>query len=369
MSPITDRALPATETILAVDDTPANLSLLAGLLGQRYRVQLAPSGAKALELARRCPPDLVVLDIMMPGMDGYEVCRQLKADARTAEVPVLFLTALSRPEDETRGFEAGGADFVHKPFNATTVLARVRTQLDLKSWRDAMRDRNAWLQDELDARLAEVEKLREAALFTMISFSEFRDQETGNHVRRTREYVRELARWLAANAADASYRLAPAEIDAVARSAPLHDLGKVAIPDRILLHDGPLAPPDFEVMKTHALRGWEMLGRIQDELGADGVRLLGHARAIARHHHERWDGSGYPDGLAGAAIPLSARLMAVADVYDALISRRPYKQALPAATALTMIEAGSGSHFDPTVVTALVAIRDRLVDIAAQWQD
>ncbi|WP_051379019.1 HD domain-containing phosphohydrolase [Derxia gummosa] len=368
-SPAPTDSAPAQETILAVDDTPANLSLLAALLGKRYRVQLAPSGAKALELARRAPPDLVVLDVMMPEMDGYEVCRRLKADPVTADVPVLFLTALSRPEDETRGFEVGGADFVHKPFNAMTVLARVRTQLDLKAWRDAMRDRHAWLQRELDARLAEVERLRESALFTMISFSEFRDHETGNHVRRTREYVRVLAQWLAVHAADAAYRLEPDEIEQIARSAPLHDVGKVAIPDSILLHTGPLGPPAFEVMKTHAMKGWEMLGRIETELGPDGTRLLRHARDIARWHHERWDGTGYPDGLAGNAIPLSARLMAVADVYDALISRRPYKEPFPHARALDMIRAGSGGHFDPVIVEALLACHARLDAIALQWQD
>jgi len=357
----------ARATILAVDDTPANLSLLSGLLNKNYRVQLAPSGPKALELARRQPPDLVVLDIMMPDMDGYEVCRQLKQDPLTADVPVLFLTALSRPEDETRGFEVGGADFIQKPFNAMTVLARVRAQLDLKAWRDALRDRNAWLQRELAKRLAEVEQLREAALFVMIAFAEFRDQETGNHIRRTQEYVRVLATWLAANAG-ADYWLAPDDIDDLARSAPLHDIGKVAIPDSILLHPGPLLSPEMETMKTHAVRGWEMLGLIETRLGAQGTPLLRHAREIARHHHERWDGAGYPDGLAGSAIPLSARLMAVADVYDALISRRPYKEALAHEVALDMIGAESGSHFDPAIVTALFNIREQMQSIAHQWQ-
>lgn len=355
-------------TVLAVDDTPANLTLLAQLLGPHYRVQLAVSAAKAIEIAQRQAPDLIVLDVMMPEMDGYEACRHLKADPRTRDVPVLFLTALNSPDDETRGFEVGGADFIAKPFTPATLLARVRTHLDLKAWHDALRDRNAWLQVELEARLQDVEQLRDTTLFVMVALAEFRDTDTGNHIRRTQEYVRVLAQWLAQQD-DAPPWLDAVQIDAMARAAPLHDVGKVAIPDHILLKPGPLTADEWVVMKTHAQRGGDLLQRAVDRLGERAGPLLHHAIQIARHHHEKWDGSGYPDGLAGTAIPLSARLMAVADVYDALINRRPYKTSMSHEQALAIIEQGSGSHFDPTLVQALRAVQPQLITIATQWQD
>ncbi len=353
-------------TILVVDDAPANLTLLSGLLSPRWRVQLAPSGMKALELVRRQAPDLIVLDVMMPDLDGYEVCRQLKADARTREIPVLFLTALSQPEDETRGFASGGADFIHKPFNPTTVLARVATQLEAKAWRDALHRRNVWLQSELEVRLAEVEQLRDATLHVMISFAEFRDADTGFHVRRTQEYMRTLASWLSAHA-DSGVVLSAEESEHIIKSAPLHDIGKVAIPDGILLKPGRLTADEMTVMKTHTVQGWEMLRRAAERMGNQGSLFLQYGMEIARHHHEHWDGSGYPDGLAGTAIPLSARLMAVADVYDAIISHRPYKEAMSHAAACAYIEAGSGGHFDPAVVAALRATRQEFQRIARQW--
>ncbi len=362
------RETPARPTVLAVDDTPANLNLLSQLLGKHYRVQVAVSGAKALELARRAPPDIVVLDVMMPGMDGFEVCRALKADARTRDVPVIFLTALNGVEDETQGFAVGGADFVAKPFTPATLQARVQTQLELKAWRDALRDRNAWLQNELDARLEEVERLRDTTLFVMVALAEFRDEDTGNHLKRTQEYVRVLAEWLVARG------LAPAELDAaaldaLAKAAPLHDIGKIAMPDRVLLKPGPLSAEEWAEMIQHAAKGADILQRAADRLGDRAGPLLRYGIQIARWHHEKWDGSGYPDGLKGEAIPLAARLMAVADVYDALISCRPYKPALSHEVAIAAIEQGAGGHFDPTLVRALQDVQSHLKAIALQLPD
>jgi putative two-component system response regulator len=355
-------------TVLAVDDTPANLNLLSQLLGKQYRVQLAVSGAKALELAAKRAPDIVVLDVMMPELDGYAVCRRLKADPRTRDVPVIFLTALSGADDETRGFEAGGADFVAKPFTPATLLARVETHLQLKAWRDALRDRNAWLQKELNARLQEVERLRDTTLFVMVALAEFRDADTGNHIRRTQEYVRVLAHWLRDQGL-APLDFSDSNIDALAKAAPLHDIGKVAIPDGVLLKPGPLTAEEWVVMKTHTTQGADLLQRAANKLGADAGPMLHYGMQIARHHHEKWDGSGYPAGLVGQDIPMSARLMAVADVYDALISRRPYKEPMAHEAALQWIEQQSGSHFDPTLVRGLHAVQAQLQDIATRWHD
>ncbi len=354
-------------TLLVVDDTPANLSLMAGLLHDDYRVRLASSGARALEMALAAPPDLVLLDVMMPGMDGYEVCRRLKQDERTRHVPVIFVTSMSQPEDETRGFDCGAADFVHKPISPPIVRARVRTHLQLKAAHDAMRRRNAGLQDELAERLSEVTQLRDATLFVMVSFAEFRDEETGNHVKRTQEYMRTLAEHLAGDPSS-GIALDEAAIEMLAKSAPLHDIGKVAIPDHILLKPGRLDADELAIMRTHAIHGWEMLNRAAQRMGAQHG-FLACAMDIARHHHERWDGSGYPDGLAGTAIPLSARMMAVADVYDALISTRPYKRPYTHEQALGFIRAGAGSHFDPQLVQALQALQERFRAIADTWRD
>ncbi|MFG6417180.1 HD-GYP domain-containing protein [Roseateles sp. DC23W] len=355
-------------TILVVDDTPANLTLMAQVLKPEYRVQLAVSGIKALEICQRQPPDLIVLDVMMPELDGYEVCRRLKANPATRRVPVIFLTALTRPEDESNGFEAGGADFIHKPFNPATVLARVRTHLQLKLAEDQLLSHNAQLSGELAARRREVERLRDTTLFVMVGLAEFRDADTGNHIQRTQEYVRTLARWLATQP-DAPAGLSDTVIDELAKAAPLHDIGKVAIPDGILLKPGRLSEEEWRIMKTHAEQGGDLLQRAIDRLGDDAGLMLTFGKQIARHHHEKWDGSGYPDGLAGTDIPLAARLMAVADVYDALISARPYKPAMTHDDALAYIRDGSGAHFDPRVVQALESCVDQMRDIAARWAD
>lgn len=370
MNPLTGMSGSERPSLLVVDDTPANLNLMAGLLNSDYRVRLATGGARALDLAHRERPDLVLLDVMMPDIDGYEVCRQLKRDVRTRDVPVIFITAMSQPEDEARGFEVGGADFIQKPISPPTLRARVRTHLQVKAWQDSLRTRNAGLEEQLSERLHQMERLRDATIYVMVSLAEFRDEDTGNHVKRTQEYVRLLAEHLRAHPGDdpAAARLDDAAIELLTKSAPLHDIGKVAIPDHILLKPGPLDAEAFGVMKTHTLHGWEMLRRAAQRMGGDSA-FLTHAMEIARHHHERWDGSGYPDGLAGRAIPLAARLMAVADVYDALISRRPYKEPFPHDEAVQRLVAGAGSHFDPAVVEAMRCCEQRFIETAQAWRD
>ncbi|MDP1773889.1 MAG: two-component system response regulator [Methylobacter sp.] len=354
-------------TILVVDDTPANLTLLANLLKEQYRIKVANNGIKALELAAAAPPDLVLLDIMMPEMDGYEVCRRLKLDEATRKVPVIFLTAKTEVEDEELGFSVGAVDFIHKPISPPIVAARVKIHLEIKSWHDFLQDQNAWLQKQVEKRLSEINHMQDASICVMVSLAEFRDESTGNHIRRTQECVRMLALELA-KLPHYSELLTPSYIELMSKSAPLHDVGKIAIPDHILLKPGKHTPEEFAIMKTHAQRGYDMLKRAGDHMGEQG-EFLTLAMEIAGCHHEKWDGSGYPNGLVGDSIPLSARLMAVADVFDALLARRPYKEPMSIAQATAIIMEGKGKHFDPEVVEAFVVIHDDLKRMAIQWAD
>ena len=354
-------------TVLVIDDTPANLSLLNQLLRTRYRVKLASSGARGLELTALQLPDLILLDIMMPEIDGYEVCRRLKADPATAGIPVIFLTAKINTADEELGFEVGAVDFIHKPIAPSIVLARVKTHLQIKSWQTFLEDQSAWLQSEVDRRVDEVLRLQEASIRVMVSLAEFRDECTGNHIRRTQTYVRRLAQYLSRQPRDREF-LTGERIDQIAKASPLHDIGKIAIPDHILLKPGKHTPDEFAIMKTHAVKGESMLARTRQELGEDN-QLLHFASQIARSHHERWDGTGYPDALRGEAIPLAARLMAVADVYDALRSVRPYKSACSHAEAVRLVVDQRGRHFDPALIDAFLALQDEFSRIATQLAD
>ena len=354
-------------SILVIDDTPGNLSLLNQLLREHYRVRLANSGPRGLELAAMAPPDLVLLDIMMPDMDGYQVFQRLQSDPATRRIPVIFLTAKVGAEDEERGLAMGAVDFIHKPIAPSVVLARVRTHLQIRHWQTFLEDKSAWLQQEVESRVSEVFRLQEATIRVMVSLAEFRDECTGNHIRRTQDYVRLLADYLSRQPRDAGF-LMPEQIDRIAKASPLHDIGKIAIPDHILLKPGRHTPEEFAIMQTHSVKGESMLLRSLHEMGGDNA-MLRFACQIARSHHERWDGGGYPDGLAGEAIPLAARLMAVADVYDALRSRRPYKKAFDHAEAVDIIVQGKGSHFDPLLVEAFLALQGVFSEIATKLAD
>jgi len=355
------------KTILVIDDTPSNLSLINHLLRDQYRVKLANSGARGLELAFDRPPDLVLLDIMMPEMDGYEVIQQLKANPLTTHMPVIFLTAKIEAADEELGFQLGAVDFIHKPFSPSIMLARIGAHLQVHAWQTFLEDKSAWLQSEVERRVNEVLKLQAGAIRVMVSLAEFRDECTGNHIRRTQTYVRRLAEHLSRQARDRAF-LNAETIDSIAKASPLHDIGKIAIPDNILLKPGKHTPEEFEIMKTHAIKGEGMLQRTRQELGDDNLMLL-YASQIARSHHERWDGGGYPDGLVGEAIPLPARLMAVADVYDALRSRRPYKAAFSHEEAAAIMLDGRGKHFDPLLMDAFLALQDEFASIAIKLAD
>jgi putative two-component system response regulator len=355
-------------TVLVVDDTPDNLSLMSELLMDRYRVKIAASGERALAIVQSAtPPDLILLDIMMPGMDGYEVCRQLKANAATGHIPIIFLTAKAGEQDEEFGFSLGAADYITKPISPAVVRARVATHLSVKAAADFLRDQNVFLESEVGKRTQELAAIQDVTIMAMASLAETRDSDTGNHIRRTQYYVKLLAQHLSDHPRFAG-QLSEQVIETLFKSAPLHDIGKVGIPDRILLKPGRFETHEFELMKTHTTLGRDAIQRAEDELGLK-VDFLSCAKEIAYGHQEKWDGSGYPLGLTGEAIPLSARLMALADVYDALISRRVYKEGMPHEQAMRIIVEGRGRHFDPDMVDAFVAIQDRIREISLRFID
>lgn len=320
--------------LLLVDDEPTNLQVLRHVLQADYRLLFATDGARALQVAREQLPQLILLDIMMPGMDGYAVCRALKADPATAGIPVIFVTALNDSQDETAGFDAGAVDYITKPVSPPVVRARVRNHLSLVR------------VDELrETRLQIVQRLGRAA--------EYKDNETGLHVIRMSHFSQLLA--LAAGCS-------PAWAEDLLNAAPMHDVGKIGIPDAVLRKPGPLDADEWATMRRHPEIGAEIIGE-----HPSGVLQL--AREIALAHHEKWDGSGYPRGLAGEAIPLSARIVAIADVFDALTTRRPYKEPWPVQEAMSHIAAQAGKHFDPALVALFAPLLPQLLEIRARWAE
>jgi len=358
----------AKPIILVVDDTPENLALMSELLRERYRVKLAPNGQRGLAIAQASPaPDLILLDIMMPVMDGYEVMRQLQANEATRDIPVIFLTAMTGVDDERQGLDLGAVDYITKPISPSIVLARVRNHLQLKAARDFLKDQNEFLEREVQRRTRQVTLIQDVTIRAMASLAETRDNETGNHIRRTQAYVRALALHLQAHPRFAQF-CTPGNIELLYKSAPLHDIGKVGIPDRILLKPDRLTAEEFEVMKTHTTIGRSAIEHAL--IGVDDeVEFLEMAKEIAYAHQEKWDGSGYPEGSSGDDIPISARLMAVADVYDALISRRVYKPAMTHEQAMEILRNGRSRHFDPDIVDAFCAIHEEFRDIAQRFAD
>ena len=320
--------------LLLVDDEPTNLQVLRHVLQADYRLLFATDGARALQVAREQLPQLILLDIMMPGMDGYAVCRALKADPATAGIPVIFITALNDSQDETAGFDVGGVDYLTKPVSPPVVRARVRTHLSL-------------------VRMEELRETRQQIVQRLGRAAEYKDNETGMHVIRMSHFSQLLA--LAAGCS-------PAWAEDLLNAAPMHDVGKIGIPDAVLRKPGPLDADEWATMRRHPEIGAEIIGE-----HPSGVLQL--AREIALAHHEKWDGSGYPRGLAGEAIPLSARIVAIADVFDALTTRRPYKEPWPVQDALDHIAAQAGKHFDPALVALFAPLLPQLLEIRARWAE
>jgi len=362
------KALMTKETILIVDDEPANLAVLTQLLQPQYRVRAVNSGSRCLVAAQPPQtPDLILLDVMMPDMDGYEVLTRLLGNPVTEKIPVLFVTARDDEADEEHGLQLGAVDYITKPIRPSVLLARVRAALDAKRGREFLHDRNALLEAEVKRRMRENDLTQEVSIRALAHLAEIRDNETGNHILRTQSFVHQLATSLQQHPRFVDI-LSPRYIDLLTKSAPLHDIGKVGIPDAILLKPGPLTADEWSVMKKHAQLGAESIERAEADIEAP-LEFLLLAKEIAHWHHEKWDGSGYPNGLAGDAIPLSARIMALSDVFDALISGRVYKPPLSYEQAREIIAQGRGHHFDPDLTDVFLDHFADFVRIAEQHRE
>jgi putative two-component system response regulator len=339
---------------------------MEGLLQERHHVKVARTGADALRTVRQAPrPDLILIDTTLPDMNGFALHREIRADFLGADIPVIYLTMASESDDERRALREGGVDVIAKPFSPELLLARVDTHLQLAHARAMLRDQHRHFEHLVIERTRAAAQLQDATIVAMASLAEARDEDISNHIRRTQHYVMALARELRFVAAHTA-ELTDENIGLLYRAAPLHDIGKVAVPDTILFKPGALTDEEFDIMKQHTVYGRDAIAGVEHTLGAS-TAFLRYAREITYSHQEKWDGSGYPEGLAGTAIPLSARLMAVADVYDALISRRLYRPAFTHETAVELIRQGRGEHFDPDVVDAMLAIEEKFKAIAAQF--
>ena len=349
------------DTILVVDDTEANIDILVEALNGEYNVSVATDGESAIEAVEAAPPDLILLDIVMPGMDGYRVCRHLKSDTRTIDIPVIFLSSMGEIENKTKGFEMGAVDYMTKPFEIMEVKARVKTHLTLKTAKDFLAKLNVILESRVKERTKELALTQEVTIQSLATLAETRDNETGGHIRRTQKYVKLLAEKMCDHPRFWNF-FDVSTIDLLYQSAPLHDIGRVGIRDNILLKPGKLTDDEFEEMKKHTMYGRDSLLKAEEGLGTNS--FLSFAREVAYTHHEKWDGTGYPEKLSGENIPVSGRIMAVADVYDALISRRVYRPPLPHSNALEIISEGRGTHFDPDIADTFINFEDKFRNIA-----
>jgi len=348
--------------VLVVEDTESNIDILVEALGDTYDVSVAMDGESALEDITERTPDLILLDIMMPGMDGYEVCEKLKKDDSTKNIPVIFLTAMTEEQEEAKGLALGAVDYITKPFSPELVKSRVRNQLELKHHRDH-------LEELVQERTMELVVTQDATIYALATLAEYRDPETGGHIKRTQNYILALSEHLNYHSKFSSF-LDEATIALLYKSAPLHDIGKVGVEDSILLKPGKLTNEEFEEMKKHTTYGRDTIAKIETEMGDEVTSsFLRLGCEIAYTHQEKWDGSGYPEGLAGDDIPISGRLMAVADVYDALISKRVYKPPFPHSKAVAIIEEGKGNHFDPDIADAFLEVKDKFREIALEHAD
>ena len=331
------------KTIFIVDDSDTNLSMAEDALEKEYRVMTLPSAAKMFALLEKIIPDLILLDVEMPEMDGFEALQALKSNSTFAHIPVIFLTAKTDVDTEVRGFELGVIDFITKPFSAPVLLNRLRTHLNI--------------EDIIRERTEKLERLQSSLVYILADIVESRDENTGGHIERTSAYMKILIDGMLASGLYAD-EISKLDLDLLTSSSRLHDVGKIAIPDVILNKPGLLTKEEFETMKTHTKEGEKIIDKIITRTGCE-VSFLQDARLFASCHHERWDGSGYPNGLKGTDIPLQGRIMAIVDVYDALVSNRPYKRSLSQDEAVKLIADSADRLFDPSIVSVFVEIKDK----------
>jgi len=352
------------QKIMLVDDNKANLAMGKAILSDLYDVYALPSAEKLFEFLKRVTPDLILLDIDMPGMNGYEAITVLKAGRQYVDVPIIFVTAKSSEADEFEGLSLGAIDYVTKPFTPSLLLKRIENHLLIQKQKTSLQNFNDNLIKMVKEKTQQVVDLHSAIISNMADLVEFRDTFTGKHIRRTQEYLRALIHKLMEHDVY-SDELVIWDINVILLSSQLHDVGKIAISDAILNKPGKLTDEEYEIMKTHAVRGVEAIERM--ERSAYFADFLDHAKYFSWMHHEKWDGSGYPNNLSGLDIPLEGRIMAIADVYDALITVRPYKEAFTAEEAAKIIIEGAGSHFDPEIVKAFEKLTDEFSAIALKY--
>lgn len=355
-----------TARVLVVDDMPENAMILKSFLTPLgYEVEFASRGEDALAMVEKSPPDVILLDIVMPGMNGFEVCRRLKEDPKTQHIPVVIITGMADRETNVKAVKCGADDFLIKPFDRILLEARIKTSINTKMLHDRLLEYKNQLELKVAERTEQVVLTQQVTVFSLAKLAESRDNDTGDHLERMRSYARILAAEVVAldkhrGQHNGTY------VDEIFKSTPLHDIGKVGIPDRILLKPGKLTPEEFDVMKKHTTIGGDTLEAADREAGRDSFLAMG--RDIAYYHHEKWDGSGYPFGLAGENIPLCARIAALADVYDALSARRPYKEPFEHEKCRAIILEGRGTHFDPDVVDAFVTLEKKFLEIRDAFQ-
>lgn len=351
---------PDRPLVFIVDDVAENIQVALSHLSQLdCDFAYATSGEQALERIWTARPQLILMDVVMPGIDGYETVKALKQQKITANIPVIFLTARNEPEDIAKGFDCGGVDYLTKPFSGQELRARVSIRLEIAAYRDH-------LEEQVLERTKETELLKDVVIEAMGELAEYRDPETGGHIKRTQYYVKALAQKLS-SIEKFKGDLGPDQIRLLFKSAPLHDIGKVAIRDTILLKPGKLTSEEFEIMKKHTTYGENVIKKLEKKIGHSSFLL--YAEEIAGTHHERFDGTGYPRGLIGEETPLSGRIMAIADVYDALINKRVYKEAFSHDKALAIMAEGKGSHFDPVIFESFTQISAEFQIIADRYQD
>ncbi len=355
-------------TILIVDDEPAILASMSKVLTPTYQVRVANSGNRALKVATTAPyPELILLDVLMPDMDGYSVLSHLKQNEITQNIPVIFVTAMESEENEEKGLSLGAVDYIMKPIRPAIMMARIKTQLTLKQAKDFLIDKNEYLEAEVAKRMKENHIIQTVSIRALAHLAETRDPETGDHILRTQHYVKLLAQLLQKHPRFRKI-LNNNYIENLSQSAPLHDIGKVGIPDKILRKPGQLSEDEFRIMKTHTEIGAKAIENAEKDV-KQSVEFLRLAKEIAHWHHEKWDGSGYPDGLVGDEIPVSARFMALADVFDALISQRVYKPGFSFDKARKIISAKRNHHFDPDITDVFLANYDKFIAIAQKYKD